>query len=595
MFILTRDYLKKWVGATIFERGESYYLNGYVEKLVQRGNTFVGKVYGTYTYKVRFILLENGIETTCNCPYDDDCKHIVAVGLAIINNDFELDPNYIEVPDFMEKVYQKADKTQKEAFLREILLNDEKLRTKFLKFLKITPESLQTPTPIPPPVVIKNDQSTEIKIDIEKETISIFDKIVTFKMTPTEVREGKVHINKKPDPFDTRKKEKIKFSTVFLAEKINKIKTLLNQNQVPQAFRLFMAVSDVYYKQVYSVYYDNELIVDTFLDDCMNEIVKELNSTLPDTGNMFLEKTLSTQDTKQLIDEIVDNTELYPKYDFSYIAEPLLHFTQDHETATYACDIFLNRDFLLKDVATICLPWLKMLGRLKEWEAVALDAFDEGADVATDILQYYKEQQNKEQYYKFAKEAFTNHNEMIASLVADDINPADDRTFFIQVYEQLCLSNQSFEQYNILNTIWTKHEKDTFIKSLSKEPMFFAQILIQEQKITDLCDFILSYNLKDFYERSQVFTLVQLAIVYYPKEVLELAIVPLVGIIMNSKPTKHEYEDLARLLALWHNIQDTEIKKRWSFYCSELVSSTYMRHTSFRQSLIAANALPQKT
>ncbi|HNI45337.1 MAG TPA: SWIM zinc finger family protein, partial [Chitinophagales bacterium] len=143
MFILTRDYLKKWVGATIFERGESYYLNGYVEKLVQRGNTFVGKVYGTYTYKVRFILLENGIETTCNCPYDDDCKHIVAVGLAIINNDFELDPNYIEVPDFMEKVYQKVDKTQKEAFLREILLNDEKLRTKFLKFLKITPESLQ--------------------------------------------------------------------------------------------------------------------------------------------------------------------------------------------------------------------------------------------------------------------------------------------------------------------------------------------------------------------------------------------------------------------------------------------------------------------
>jgi len=236
-----------------------------------------------------------------------------------------------------------------------------------------------------------------------------------------------------------------------------------------------------------------------------------------------------------------------------------------------------------------------MLGRLKEWEAVALDAFDEGADVATDILQYYKEQQNKEQYYKFAKEAFTNHNEMIASLVADDINPADDRTFFIQVYEQLCLSNQSFEQYNILNTIWTKHEKDTFIKSLSKEPMFFAQILIQEQKITDLCDFILSYNLKDFYERSQVFALVQLAIVYYPKEVLELAIVPLVGIIMNSKPTKHEYEALARLLALWHNIQDTEIKKRWSSYCSELVSSTYMRHTYFRQSLIAANALPQKT
>lgn len=594
MFVLTEEYLKKYVGSTIFKRGEDYYYNNYVKKLVQRGNTFVGKVYGTTTYKVNFTLLENGIETSCNCPYDDDCKHIAAVGLAIINNDFEVDPNYIELPVFMEKVYQKADNVQKEAFLRKILVNNEKMRDKFLKFLKIDIKNLQKPAAVHVADSIKNNPNNETKIDIEKEAIAIFDKIVTFKMFAKEINEDKIYLGLKWDSFELRKTEKIKFGKMLLVDKINKIKILLNQNQVLQAFRLFVAVSNVYYKQIYNIYYENEIIKDIFLDDCMSQIVKELNSILPDTSNMFLEKDLSTDDIKQLVDEIVDSTELYPKYDFSYIAEPLLHFIQDHEIATYTCDIFLNRDFLLKDVATICLPLLKILGRLKEWEAVALDAFDEGADVAPDILQYYKEQQNKKQYYKFAKEAFVNHNEMIAPLVANDINPADDRTFFIQVYEQLCLSNESFEQYNILSTIWTKHEKDTFIKSLSKKPIFFAQILIQEQKKADLCNLIQSYNLKDLYERNQVFALVQLAIAYYPKEVLELALMPMVKEVMSNKPTKHEYEALAKLLASWHSIQDTEIKKRWSYYCFELAFSTYIRYKSFRQSLIAANALPKE-
>lgn len=317
MFVLTEEYLKKWVGSTIFKRGEDYYYNNYVEKLVQRGNTFVGKVYGTTTYKVNFTLLENGIETSCNCPYDDDCKHIAAVGLAIINNDFEVDPNYIELPVFMEKVYQKADNAQKEAFLRKILVNNEKMRDKFLKFLKIDIKNLQKPVAVHVADSIKNNPNNETKIDIGKEAIAIFDKIVTFKMFAKEINEGKIHLALKSDPFELRKTEKIKFGKMLLVDKINKIKILLNQNQVLQAFRLFVAVSNVYYKQVY-IYYDNEIIKDLFLDDCMSQIVKELNSVLPDTSNMFLEKDLSTDDTKQLIDEIVDSTELYPKYDFSY-------------------------------------------------------------------------------------------------------------------------------------------------------------------------------------------------------------------------------------------------------------------------------------
>ena len=72
----------------IFKRGEQYYEEGLVEKvfLHQMNNTVEADVAGTELYQLEFYLDSGALHATCDCPYDDVCKHIVAVLLQIVSD-----------------------------------------------------------------------------------------------------------------------------------------------------------------------------------------------------------------------------------------------------------------------------------------------------------------------------------------------------------------------------------------------------------------------------------------------------------------------------------------------------------------------------
>jgi hypothetical protein len=82
----------------IFLRGENYYHNDYISSLFfdNEKNRYHGRVKGSYlSYYNVVVDIDNDEEVLdyeCNCPYDysDICKHLVAVFLAIENEDFEL-------------------------------------------------------------------------------------------------------------------------------------------------------------------------------------------------------------------------------------------------------------------------------------------------------------------------------------------------------------------------------------------------------------------------------------------------------------------------------------------------------------------------
>ncbi|MGL5035078.1 MAG: SWIM zinc finger family protein, partial [Microcystaceae cyanobacterium] len=72
-----------------WQRGESYYYNGAVRNLIQRGQSLEALVNGS-DYEPYFVQIEfedNQVcSALCSCPYDYDgwCKHIVAVLLAYL-------------------------------------------------------------------------------------------------------------------------------------------------------------------------------------------------------------------------------------------------------------------------------------------------------------------------------------------------------------------------------------------------------------------------------------------------------------------------------------------------------------------------------
>ncbi|MEY4935768.1 MAG: hypothetical protein RIS64_2127 [Bacteroidota bacterium] len=143
---------EKWLRANSisqsFQRGRGYQES--VQQLAKQGNVYTATVYGTSRYKVKIIDDSNDIECSCNCPYDLDgfCKHIIAVGLCIIEGDFKSKSMTLpttqsgfvgkQLPidklNFYDRTFSVARQSQQATFLRALFAEDENLCRRFLAF-----------------------------------------------------------------------------------------------------------------------------------------------------------------------------------------------------------------------------------------------------------------------------------------------------------------------------------------------------------------------------------------------------------------------------------------------------------------------------
>lgn len=79
------DLIRETAGETIYNRGVAYQRQGRVHDLASTaGGAFVAWVHGTARYATTVTLTETTFSSLCTCPYEDVCKHEVAVALEII-------------------------------------------------------------------------------------------------------------------------------------------------------------------------------------------------------------------------------------------------------------------------------------------------------------------------------------------------------------------------------------------------------------------------------------------------------------------------------------------------------------------------------
>jgi uncharacterized Zn finger protein len=91
--LITRDTLKNLADPVIFQRGEQYFLAGWVRQLRDTGEKVIACVDGTKTYRVELWDDDSDLGFDCTCPHAADgnfCKHVVAVGLAWLSGQKEL-------------------------------------------------------------------------------------------------------------------------------------------------------------------------------------------------------------------------------------------------------------------------------------------------------------------------------------------------------------------------------------------------------------------------------------------------------------------------------------------------------------------------
>jgi len=115
---LSEAVIRRQATPESFSRGQSYYGDGAVLSLVQRGNVVQAEVVGSQyePYHVRVTFDEGGItDERCSCPYDwgGICKHIVAALLACL-----YEPELIEERLPLDQLLVDLDLEQ----LREVIL-----------------------------------------------------------------------------------------------------------------------------------------------------------------------------------------------------------------------------------------------------------------------------------------------------------------------------------------------------------------------------------------------------------------------------------------------------------------------------------------
>ena len=79
---LSWDDLREWAGNKIVSRGQDYQKSGNVKDLaITPDGALIAWVLGTHRYATLVDVQKGELASDCNCPYDDICKHAVAVVL----------------------------------------------------------------------------------------------------------------------------------------------------------------------------------------------------------------------------------------------------------------------------------------------------------------------------------------------------------------------------------------------------------------------------------------------------------------------------------------------------------------------------------
>jgi hypothetical protein len=139
----TREEIRDLCTEQSFERGVNYWENGRVQELDVDGERTRATVRGSNDYDVSIDVANDAVHTHCSCPYDyaGDCKHIVAVLLAVENRDADTDTDPGDestenLPDSVdvESLVKQATADELQTFLLDVIEDDRDLRDRFVAF-----------------------------------------------------------------------------------------------------------------------------------------------------------------------------------------------------------------------------------------------------------------------------------------------------------------------------------------------------------------------------------------------------------------------------------------------------------------------------
>lgn len=473
---LSKDWLRKMADSAVFQRGEDIYRSQPI-KVNKDGDVYIAKVWGTARYEVVVNLKDEEPECSCTCPYDygNICKHIVAVGLAIIDNKVHtknIIPDFIEEveiietpePDFYRTVFLEAPISQQNAFLRQLFDKNAALREQFLHFIKSDKKSLQ-------------------KDDILKIRDIVHQKLNTLDV--------KYHY----DEYDYEGNGMYDSGLAAIEEVVTpyfkNANAKLQQGNLTGSVAVLAGIYEACHNleaPLLASEYEWDIFGD-FESDVMAIFIgqlEELSSHLP---NIIID----SNNIKKAINIIFDRIYYYTEdpasrshpmvYDLKEWEPLLLQLLIDRQIAKDLYNMLQEEELIDDSTANIILKIAELTDDEALWLKTAEANAPHDPKIALQLLNKYYEGINMDAFYKIATAVYDTHQSVISSYLADIITPERDRPFYIKVMQHHTRRYQSIEHYKRLREVMNLAEKERFIHSLRNDwqPNFYIQVLELEQ------------------------------------------------------------------------------------------------------------------
>lgn len=475
---ITRKWLVDNASDKSFERGEDIAKAQEID-IVKMDNTYTAKVYGERPYKVEFQDAGKEPIATCTCPFDwgGICKHIVAVGLMIIDGDYETEETslvpiaevapiyaYKSVDTFLEKTFWKAKEEIQQAFLRQLFTQNPTFMAQFDAFIKAEAA----------PVNTKN------MAEISKKVAKAFSKI------PLDIEKMYNNYDDYDDEDDgtdwAREKLEKKFSpysqqALEILKKGNLIDFLVFEAGVYEG--LMFAEEPVYnsgYNEIFEDYHEE-------LETMFSEY---LEKAFPVIEKMIIQDATAIACTNLLLDraDFYHKSDMLESYDFRDWEAFWLYLIQSKGAANHLLNRLKSFSLFLPEIPRLVMKAAKIVDDMETW-AVTAEAYCVGnKDITLEILSYYQQKEDIQSIVSVVTNIFTKESYPDTTLLLRYISPEADKNLYVSILAAEVRSKQNLALYQKFAELASDEQKESLISSIKTayNALFYAQVLTIEKE-----------------------------------------------------------------------------------------------------------------
>ena len=571
---LTINWLIANATETSFERGEEY--QDAVSKLQKQGNKYTATVHGTEKYKVEVVESADDIYAHCTCPYGYEgiCKHIVAVGLNIVEENYveinsietieqqanplqnEDENEPVETDTFYEKEFLKARSDKREAFIRMLFVQDANLCRRFLSYIRPPAPPLSNSTDL-------DELSNEIAARLMD--IDIDDYI------PEEDEDEDSYYGRRDYDYE----EGDRYDTDALEEEVlrliqpygNRTMQALEDGRLLDSARILLSVYEAIFlieEGVFGEYTD--FSYQSTLDTFFNQITTDWIYRLED-------KTYSPSDYQAILQLILDRWQQFAHYHdedetapyellgedlflfiiqqskaeqqfLDFMTEHNLHTSSHYELTKMLCNALGKSDFLLEKLASYGLDNHKL---------------------AQELMQQYIDRGDRNRFVSVAQKASEQYRWQLNEFIADQILPKDNLGFFKKIVSEVAAYKGRLDLYYRWRQQATAKEQEDYIQSNKKShPHFYITLLADSQRFPELLTFAKEcvetpdFNNSMFYDSSSFEAAAKLILHLYPDAIFTLYCQRVIKYMGNSASSRSHYQQAISMLKPLKNIKGKE-------------------------------------